>query len=208
MREYLISRVADRDDFERKLHDLGKAAIDLFPWGRFDAPASYGILAYDERNIHVFLRSYEKVIRAGQHEQNGAIYTDSCLEFFFMPDVLDGRYFNFECNPCGVFFLSVGKERADRMLIAEENASYFGMKAMRSPLEHNGESWSVSYSIPYAFMHKYISSVESGTLKSMKGNFYKCGNSLPKPHWGCWNSIETAKPDFHRPEFFGSLLFE
>ncbi|MBT5542155.1 MAG: hypothetical protein HOK34_04920, partial [Gammaproteobacteria bacterium] len=29
-----------------------------------------------------------------------------------------------------------------------------------------------------------------------------------KPHYLTWNPVETSNPDFHRPEFFGKLIFE
>jgi hypothetical protein len=41
----------------------------------------------------------------------------------------------------------------------------------------------------------------------MTGNFYKCGDALESPHYLCWNHIKTEQPDYHRPEYFGELLF-
>ena len=128
MREYRLAFVRDRADFEARLPGLPRADIDVFPWGSSGAPESYAVLAYDAEGIHVFMRSDETTIRAEQTEQNGPIYTDSCLEFYLMPDSQDGRYFNFECNPRGVIFLSVGKERAGRTLIVDEGPAYFKMK--------------------------------------------------------------------------------
>ncbi|MGH2565575.1 MAG: carbohydrate-binding family 9-like protein, partial [Ginsengibacter sp.] len=40
-----------------------------------------------------------------------------------------------------------------------------------------------------------------------KVNFYKCGDKLPKPHFLTWNTVETEDPDFHAPEYFGSMEF-
>ncbi len=42
----------------------------------------------------------------------------------------------------------------------------------------------------------------------LKANFYKCGDELQTPHFLSWNPIEIEKPDFHRPDFFGTLRFE
>lgn len=41
-----------------------------------------------------------------------------------------------------------------------------------------------------------------------KANFYKCGDNTSKPHYLSWNPIGTESPDFHRPDFFGNLIFE
>ena len=35
----------------------------------------------------------------------------------------------------------------------------------------------------------------------------KCGDDLTVPHFLSWNPIKTEKPDFHRPEFFGTVKF-
>ena len=40
------------------------------------------------------------------------------------------------------------------------------------------------------------------------GNFYKCADGTDSMHFVSWSPIPTAKPDFHRPEFFGILIFE
>ena len=39
-------------------------------------------------------------------------------------------------------------------------------------------------------------------------NFYKCGDDTTKPHYLSWNPVKTENPDFHRPEFFGTLNFK
>ena len=41
-----------------------------------------------------------------------------------------------------------------------------------------------------------------------RANFYKCGDQTSKRHYLSWNPVSTAKPDYHRPEHFGSLIFE
>ena len=45
-------------------------------------------------------------------------------------------------------------------------------------------------------------------VKEIKANFYKCGDELQTPHFLSWNPIQIEQPDFHRPDFFGTLEFE
>jgi hypothetical protein len=40
-----------------------------------------------------------------------------------------------------------------------------------------------------------------------RGNIYKCGDALPVPHYVSWRPIDTPDPDFHRPEYFGQIVF-
>ena len=78
----------------------------------------------------------------------------------------------------------------------------------RTPFEERiGEcTWEVALVIPYTVFIKHrITSLDGQTIKA---NFYKCGDELQTPHFLSWNPINIEKPDFHRPDFFGSLEFE
>ena len=44
--------------------------------------------------------------------------------------------------------------------------------------------------------------------KDSKANFYKCGDNMPQKHYLSWHPIEIEKPNFHRPDHFGTLYFE
>ena len=73
--------------------------------------------------------------------------------------------------------------------------------------ERIGEcSWEVALVIPYSafFMHN----VTSLGGKTIRANFYKCGDKLQTPHFLSWSPIDLEKPNFHCPEFFGELHFE
>ena len=44
--------------------------------------------------------------------------------------------------------------------------------------------------------------------KKLRANFYKCGDRMPVKHYVTWNPIGWPQPDYHRPEYFGELVFE
>ena len=77
-----------------------------------------------------------------------------------------------------------------------------------SPFEEKvGEcSWEAALAIPYSafFLHD-INSLDG---RSIRANFYKCGDLLQKPHFLSWNPIPVEKPDFHRPDHFGLVNIE
>ena len=55
------------------------------------------------------------------------------------------------------------------------------------------------------FAYNKIKSFEG---KKATANFYKCGEETSEPHYVTWNPIGSENPDYHRPEFFGKVLFE
>ena len=66
--------------------------------------------------------------------------------------------------------------------------------------------WELALRLPVStfFLHK----LDSFEGLRATGTVYKCGDCLPVPHFISWNPIQTENPDFHRPEFFGQMLFE
>jgi len=44
--------------------------------------------------------------------------------------------------------------------------------------------------------------------RQASANFYKCGDETSVPHFVTWNPVNSANPDFHKPDFFGKLRFE
>ena len=67
-------------------------------------------------------------------------------------------------------------------------------------------SWTMYLEIPKQAMG--FADHESLAGQRVRANFYKCGDETPEPHFLSWNPIDTPKPDFHLPEFFGLLELE
>jgi hypothetical protein len=66
-------------------------------------------------------------------------------------------------------------------------------------------SWTLTLAIPFdVFFDHNISNL---TGKTFRANFHKCGDKLTLPHYVTWNPIETEKPDFHQPAYFGLVKF-
>ena len=81
--------------------------INDFPWGRPEVyPTACAHISFIQEGIFVHLYAEEQFIRATVTEDNGPVYMDSCLEFFFcpMPGASDS-YFNFEVNPLGALYV-------------------------------------------------------------------------------------------------------
>lgn len=184
------------------------AKIDCYPWkdtANSFAPKAIAKLASLSDGLCVELFAQEAAPRREITEQNGPVCLDSCLEFFFNADPRHSKdYLNFEINPIGTLHLAVGPERKGRTrLFAENYQTLFRIK----PQIHNEQSWQVRYFIPYTFLKEHYPQFDPQAGQTMAGNFYKCGDKTPHPHYGCWNEIVWDHPDFHRPEFFAPLVF-
>lgn len=148
----------------------------------------------------------EQSVRAVAQKDNDNVWEDSCAEFFISP-AADGLYYNIECNCAGTLLLGVGEGRNNRQLATPEITRQIDRWASlgRTPFDTRNQPthWELALRIPYTvFFRHNITSLDGLTLK---GNFYKCGDKLPVPHFISWNPIGTPTPDFHCPQFFGKL---
>jgi hypothetical protein len=166
-------------------------------------------IAHDGTSIFLNYHVKEKSIRAHYTKDNSMVWTDSCVEFFILPS---GKrdYYNIESNCIGTLFFGIGTDGNYREPAQPEFSnqiqrwSSLGNQAFE---ERIGDvEWELSLIIPTSAFFKGDIKNLSGQL--MKGNFYKCGDDLISPHFLSWNPINTEKPNFHLPEFFGTLIFE
>ena len=201
-----VSALPELLDEER----IGFQPIDHVNWSAYPYKPKVAFrIAHTDNSILLHFNVKEATVRARYGVDNGDVWTDSCVEFFSIP-AADGIYYNFECNCIGTILIGAGKERANRERAPQElmdgvqRWSSLGREPFPERMEET--SWDVALIIPYTVFFKHnITSLDGETIKA---NFYKCGDELQTPHFLSWNPIEIEKPDFHRPDFFGTLEFE
>ena len=140
---------------------------------------------------------------------DGKVWEDACVEFFLSPEGND-FYYNFECNCAAKLLLHGGPAGGERPTASEEVLKSVKRWASlgTEPFEERvGEcTWEVALVIPTSAIFRHEIADLNG--KTMRANFYKCGDKLQTPHFLSWAPIDLPKPKFHCPEFFGELTFE
>ena len=127
------------------------------------------------------------------------------MEFFVSPMPSNSmQYLNFEFNPAGAMYLSIGTNRNDRTVISPPN--YTELFHVTTSIHDKG--WNLEFNIPLSFLQRFFPELELTQGCGMRGNFYKCGDDTAHPHYGCWSLIDLPQPDFHCPDFFGHLILE
>lgn len=160
---------------------------------------------------HIFLHYFveENEVLAKTTEDNGPVWTDSCVEFFITFGD-SSNYYNAEFTCIGKALLGYRKDK--------NNAEHAGASVMNSikrypSLGHEpfdkkqGDyKWNLLVVIPVSAYWQSGLMTFSGV--KARGNFYKCGDNLTTPHYLSWNPIKTEKPNFHIPQYFGEINFE
>lgn len=152
----------------------------------------------------------EQEVKAAVKADNGPVFRDACCEFFLRPEK-DGIYYNMETNCIGVMLIEAGIRRGSTREMAPKKIlsgvdRWSSLAEVSDQLPEGECTWQLALVIPSTTFFKNAITDFSG--KTMTGNFYKTGDGLKEPHYLSWSPIQTEKPDFHTPQFFGKIEFE
>jgi len=185
--------------------------IDQLNWPDFPyKPDVKFRIAYSRDEIYLQYIVKERFIRAHFTDDTGSQpYKDSCVEFFIIP-ALDNIYYNLELNCIGTGTFAGGPDRKERTRFGSDvtkqirRASSLGNNGFET--KEGDFEWKITIAIPVSLF--LLSNVPKLDGRTVKANFYKCGDDLPEKHFLSWNPILLEKPDFHAPAFFGDLYFQ
>lgn len=163
--------------------------------------------AYTPDNLYIdfFVRS--SYLRAENDKNQSPVSADSCVEVFIEP-IAGGDYWNFEFNCIGAINASHRRTRPEPIRLTDDELARIrrvpsvGTKPFK---EVEGMfAWNLLVVIPLGLMG--IANPKPGMV--LRGNFYKCASASAAPHYLSWSPIDTPRPDFHRPEYFGNIILQ
>ncbi len=162
-------------------------------------------IARSRTHIVIVYKVKEKGIKATMTEDNGPEWQNSCCDFF-VSDPLDGTYYNFEMNSIRYVLASKRKSRNKFKYLSKEQPSRIirHTSIERRPAEDADKEyeWAMAICIPFAL----ISTEPEHLPASLRANFYKCADMSAHLHYLSWNPIPVPAPDFHLPEYFGTII--
>ena len=196
---------------EREHLLLSRGAIGLinhvnWPETSNARPLAAFAAAYSSTGIYINYIVRGLGLRAENTADLSAVASDSCVEFFVEPHG-DGRYWNFEFNCIGALNAShrVERDKPTRLSSAElaQVKRWPSLGSQSIPSASGLHSWQLMVFIPFSLL-----GMNGAPAHSIRANFNKCGSSTAEPHFLSWSPIATAKPDFPRVEYFGTLTFD
>lgn len=165
-------------------------------------------VAHDGNRLYLYYMVIGEKLRAANTCDFGSVWKDSCVEFFMQREGENG-YRNFECNVLGVMLSRQQEARGQGGVFQTDMMPAIfrhGTLAHRYEGDQQLTDWTMYLEIPKQALG--FADHESLVGQRIRANFYKCGDETPEPHYLSWNPIDTPKPDFHVPKFFGLLELE
>lgn len=188
------------DGFD-KIDSFAQIAIDTINWSEYShKPTTSCRIAYSSKALLLRFDVDEEHVIGLCTELHGAVYKDSCVEFFVREPQAE-HYYNFEINCIGTILAARRLSRSEKEYLSAEQMQKVDIRpSLPAGVPYKGSGhWSIEVQIPFE-----VIGIE-GVPTLLEGNFYKCGDLTPIPHYVSWAPIATPSPDFHRPEFFGEI---
>ncbi len=190
--------------------------IHVRPESRTAEPRARARLLYDDERLHGLFEVRDVNVRCVHEGFGAAVWKDSCVEFFVEPHPGQG-YCNFEFN-CGGSWLvkhitdpvrtPVARFRAYRDLQPQDVPGVRVVPTLPSPIDpaiQGPLDWRIAFSTPFDVLIHAANARLPRPGDLWRGNFYKCGDATPTPHWIAWSPVDEL--EFHLPRCFGNLLF-
>ncbi|HUQ67707.1 MAG TPA: carbohydrate-binding family 9-like protein [Flavitalea sp.] len=171
-------------------------------------------MMYDDSNVFVIFRVKDRFVQSTVQEYNGSVSENSCVEFFFSPDSsYPLKYFNLEVNAGGTpLIFHISKPWNDFKKLDSEDIKKIeiahSLPSKVDPEITEPVTWVIEYRVPFDMLKKYSVITKPGPGVIWKGNFYKTGSKTSNPNYMTWSFVDNPTPDFHLPQFFGTLKFQ
>ncbi|MCA1809634.1 MAG: carbohydrate-binding family 9-like protein, partial [Lentisphaerae bacterium] len=176
-------------------------------------PVTRARLCYDSEAVYLIFHVQDRYVRAvTEQEFHGNVCQDSCVEFFFTPGApAQPGYFNLEINCGGVMLLhwQTIPRKPTKIDPADcrQVEIFHQLPRMIDPEIDRPTDWTIECRLPLAVLQKYAPIAKPAPGVEWHGNFYKCASRTSHPHLLTWSPINSSRRDFHRPDYFGHLLF-
>lgn len=197
---YEVKRIASKEEIGR----CELFQIDHYMWDSKATPKAWGRMGYlTGEGFYVSMTCEEKdPLRTYSHYMD-RVCNDSAMEIFLAfpapGEALsnDCMYLNFEANANGALYAKYGKGRKGRQPMPE---AYLPACACSAKVE--ASSWTLSFTIPEAFLANECGVGVPDETTELYCNFYKISETPEIEHYGSFHPIISPTPNFHLPVCF------
>lgn len=194
----------------------GAKGLELYPWDALPVLAPFVVaagdalavqqtrvrLGYDDAALYLQFECDDTDIWGTYTQRDDPIYDEEVVELFISPGTATPtRYYEIELSPNGVLFdariYNPTNQRADLHVDVHWNPAI----VHRAWRDDAADRWGGLLAVPWAAL------VDGPPPTSWRANVYRIERPRGSaPEFSCWSPTFTAPADFHRPDYFGTLV--
>ena len=169
-------------------------------------------MMYDQENLYLIYKVDDRHVRVQNDKFNSSVSSDACVEFFFSPDRdWPLRYFNVEINAGGTALMAFHTDGKRTNMLEEDFKNVQIAHTLPRKLDQEISepvTWFLEFKLPLTLLKKYTNITQPEKGVKWKANFYKTSSKSTNPHYLTWSIVHNPKPQFHLPQYFGTLIFK
>ncbi len=199
---------ADGNPSELDWSRTPSAGLFVFPWYEKGEKEQTDVrVVWDEDFLYVLFICQDANISASHFERNSSVSDDDCVEVFISPNPAHPLWYaNFEVNCLGTWKVGFHKSginryvEPDRLLVGRSHQGTVNDEIDRDSF------WVIEMAIPFDHLKAYDGLIPPRPGDVWGINFNRCGGAV-NHQYSQWAASRTDKPNFHRPQDFGRLIF-
>lgn len=169
-------------------------------------------MMYDDANLYLIFRVEDRHVRIQMQKFNESVSTDACVEFFFSPETeFPLRYFNLEINAGGTALMAYHIDGVRKNLTEKDFESVEIAHSLPKKLDQEISepvTWTLEYKLPLEMLKKFSNITMPKKGVTWRANFFKTSSKSSNPHYITWSPVNNPVPQFHLPQFFGTIKFK
>lgn len=180
----------------------------VFPWYKEGKMEQTEVrLLWDDEYLYVLFKCEDEHISAHHYQRNSPVSRDDCVEVFIAPNPENPLWYaNTEINCLGTWLVGFHKGKTNEYVLRDRILVGRSHKGTINKEDDKDEYWILEIGIPFESLKDFEVYLppEPGNVWGI--NFNRCGGDV-NPQYSQWTASKTDKPNFHRPQDFGRLIF-
>ncbi len=195
----------------RQLKPIGELH---YPWHKRGAIYRTEVkMLWSDDYFYVLYVCEDENIRSVRTHYLDAVFRDSCVEIFISPDADNvSAYYTFEMNCCGAMLNRhkdyLGKKSRRWYPAGSKIGRSIRSRTFRTADDPSVKSWTIELAIPFYLFDGATGKNPNPPRDGSRWRFnvMRCGDEVYK-QFGMWSPSKERRPAFHRPGYFGEVVF-
>ncbi len=179
-------------------------------WKEGEKEQTVAKILWDDNYLYVGYYCHDKHIAAEVTERHGPVSLDDAVEIFLSPNPAKSRnYYGYEMNAIGTMLNFIRADWYQGPFFWEAEGVRLRTSVSGVAVKHDtpGDThWTLEVAIPLKHFERDAAHTPPHDGDIWRLNLNRAGGKT-NPQYSTWSPVTSQRPNFHMPEYFGSVRF-